>query len=252
VLWVSPNTSFTVGKAMRGGVPVCWPWFGPHPEEPDEKPMHGFARTQVWTVAGTQALPDGATEITMRLVDNSETRALWPFAFSLELRAVFGDRLTLRWTARSAGSEPITYTAALHPYFAVSDIRHVRVLGLENTRYLDKNDHLREKFQENPVAVTGPLDAIFLDTTADLAIDDPGNGRQICIRKAGSRTTVVWNPGVKDADMPDLGEGQHRHFLCVEAANAVDNRVTVQPDGTNGGEPGCLEMEIWAAPRREA
>lgn len=241
VLWVSPNASYTVGTAMRGGVPVCWPWFATHPTDPQGKPLHGLVRTMLWQMAGTRALLDGGTEIRMRVSDTPESLQIWPYAFELELAVTIGPRLRVEWIARNPGSTPYQYTGALHPYFAVSDIGAVTIRGLEGTTYLDKTDGMQSKTQAGPQRFTGTVDSIFLDTCADLHIEDSGLQRVLRIAKSGSRTTIVWNPAEKDALMPDVGAGQHHLFVCAEAANAVNDVVSVPP----GGE-GRLAMEIWA------
>lgn len=240
VLWVSPNASWTLGQAMRGGVPVCWPWFALHPTDPRGKPLHGLVRTMLWEVKSTRALPDGSTEVVMETSNTPETLAIWPHAFALEVTATFGPRLRVAWSARNTGAEPFEYTGALHPYYAVSDIADIRIHGLDGTDYLDKNDALKRKTQHGPLRITEPIDAIFLDTTAELVVEDPGLRRKLHIAKRGSHTSVVWNPYEKDAQMPDVGAGQHQHFFCAEAANAAQDTVTVAP-----GEAGHLMMEIW-------
>lgn len=244
LLWVSPNASYTLGKAMRGGVPVCWPWFGAHPTDPQGKPGHGFARTMLWSLSGTRALPGGETEVRMVVSDTPATRELWPHRFTLELTATFGRRLRLEWNACNPGSQPFSYTGAMHPYYIVGDSRAVTVRGLRGCAYRDKNQDFALSRLEDDLKIDGPVDAVFLDTTAEVIVEDPVLQRDLHIHKGGSRTTVVWNPHEKDALSADIGPGQHRHFLCVEAANAFDDAVTVAP----GGEA-RLMMEIWAEPR---
>lgn len=242
LLWVSPTAANVIGGEMRGGAPLCWPWFGPHPTRPDDQPLHGLVRTMTWEVSGTRGLDDGATEITMRVASTAETLARWPHAFALEMRAVFGTRLRLKWTARNPGSTPYTYTGAIHPYYAVSDARGVTISGLEHCDYMDKNDGYRRKTQPgSPIEVLAPLDWVFVDTTGEVAINDPGWKRRLRIAKSGSRTTVVWNPHDADALMADVGAGQHRLFVCAEAANAFEDAVTLAP-----GAEARLSMEIWA------
>jgi len=248
IFWISPNSAHTIGRAMRGGVPVCWPWFGAPPEggfqgalQGGELPSHGVARTQLWEMAGTRRVDDDSTEVRMVLRDNERTRAVWPYAFELELIVTVGPRLKIEWAARNPGAEPFTYTGALHPYFAVADAQDVRVHGLDGVGYLDKNNGFRHAVQHGPVTFTGEVDYVFTGTTSALAIEDPGMGRTIRIAKSGSRTSVVWNPYHGDARLPDVGAGQHRNFVCVEAANAVDDVVTVTP-----GEEERLGMEIWS------
>ncbi len=246
VLWLSPNASFTIGKAMRGGVPVCWPWFGLHPTDPLERPLHGLVRTMLWSVVGSSALSDGSTEVRMRVSDTPQTLELWPHPFELELVASFGARLKIEWLARNPGSAPYHYTGALHPYYSVSDVHAITIYGLDGVDYLDKTEQNQPHQQEGPLQISGLTDNIYLNTTAAVTIVDPGLKRAIQITKSGSHTTVVWNPDHLDAEMPDVGPGQHRHFVCAEAANAVDDVVSVSP----GGE-GHLQMEIWAEPRED-
>lgn len=159
--------------------------------------------------------------------------------FNLEIVARFGKRLSVEWIARNPGEVSYEYTGALHPYFNVSDIRSIRILGLNGVDYLDKTEDFHRNTQRNELAITGWTDRIYLDTDSDVVIEDPGFNRSLRIHKFGSRTTVVWNPDYTAAEMPDVGAGQETGFVCVEAANAVNDRVIVPP----GGE--ChLGMEI--------
>lgn len=240
LLWISPKSSFELGKGMRGGVPVCWPWFANQIQDAKSKPAHGVVRTLAWAVQATRALPNGSTELRLAVSDTPETRAVWPFAFALELVVTVGPRLRLEWIARNPGSQPYTYTGAFHPYLAVSDIQQVMLHGLEGVDYLDKTDQFKRKTQAGPLRFTGPVDYVYLDTTAGLMIEDPGYRRSICIAKSGSRTTVVWNPAYYDERIPDMEAGSHRQFFCAEAANAAEDVITVAP----GGEA-RLAMEIW-------
>lgn len=239
LLWVSPLASYTLGRAMRGGVPICWPWFATHPSDPENMPMHGLVRTMLWTMSAARALPGGETELRMTVSDTPETLALWPHPFTLEVIATFGRKLRVEWVARNPGSSPYQYTGALHPYFNTANVRDITIRGLEGVEYLDKNDAFRQKTQPGPLRIQGPIDAIFLDTAGDVSVEDPGLGRKLRITKTGSHTTVVWNPDQRDAELPDVGAGQHAVFFCVESANAAGDVVHVPP----GGE-GRLGMEM--------
>jgi D-hexose-6-phosphate mutarotase len=231
VLWMSPSSPFEVGKAMRGGIPVCWPWFGAHPSEPEKLPAHGFARTIDWTPVLTRAYEDGSTELHLLLRDSEETRALWPHAFELEIQIVFGKGLSVDLAARNPGIEPYTYTAALHSYFYVSDVSRVSVLGLEGCEYLDKVENYAHKRQQGTVNLVGQTDRVYIDTDADSVIVDPGLERKIRIAKRNSRTTVVWNPGEIANKMMDVGAGSHVNFVCVETANAGQDIIQVPAGG---------------------
>lgn len=232
VLWLSPKSDLEVGKAIRGGIPVCWPWFGPHPTRPDELDKHGFVRTMLWSVSDTQALPDGATQVSMVVSDTPETRAIWPHAFHMQLTVVVGPALRVGWEVRNPGSQTFTYTGALHNYFHIADIRRIAVSWLEGTAYLDKTDNYARKILPGKLTFEKTTDSIFVDTTGDCLIEDPGFGRKIRVAKEGSHTTVVWNPAQRAALLPDLGEGTQAHFVCVETANAAHDVITVPPGGS--------------------
>lgn len=231
VLWLSPKSDLEVGKAIRGGIPVCWPWFGPHPTR-DDLDKHGFVRTMLWSVSGTQALPDGATRVSLAVSDTPETRALWSYAFHMEISVVVGSALRVSWTVNNPGAEAFTYTGALHNYFYISDIRRIAVSGLEGTAYLDKTDDYARKILPGKLIFEKTTDSIFVDTTGDCLIEDPGFGRKIRVAKEGSHTTVVWNPAQRAALLPDLGEGAQAHFVCVETANAAPDVITVPAGGS--------------------
>ncbi len=229
VIWLSRAAGFAPGKSIRGGVPVCWPWFGPHATDP-KLPAHGFARTVPWEVIGTRALADGATRLDFRLAQSEATHALWSHASLLECRISVGTALEIDLVTRNADRSAVTIGEALHAYFEVGDVRHIVIRGLEDCPYLDKMDGGRRKRQSGPVSVGAETDRIYLDSTADCLIDDPGRRRRIRIRKRGSRSTVVWNPWIeKSARMGDFGEGGYLNMVCVESANAADDVITIAP-----------------------
>ena len=223
VLWASRLAYDAPGKAIRGGIPICWPWFGPHPSEPS-LPQHGFARVAAW-----YALASGPASLRLGLSDNATTRALWPYRFSLDLLITLGAGLEVALTMRNTGDAPFTCSGALHSYFAVSDVAAVSVGGLNGTRYLDKVGG-GEQAQQGPVTICGEVDRIYLRTTAPCVIDDPAWDRRIVIEKLGSHTTVVWNPWVeKAARMADFADDEYPQMLCVETANAADDSITLAP-----------------------
>jgi D-hexose-6-phosphate mutarotase len=231
VLWVSRESVYAPGKAIRGGIPVIWPWFGPHPTDPD-KPQHGFVRTAMWRVLGATVVEAGATQLHLGLADNADTRALWPHAFELRLVVTVGDELRVELVAHNSGDEAVQCTGALHSYFHVSAVDQITIHGLGDRAYLDKVDGLRRKMQRGLVTIDGETDRIYLDTTDECVIEDPGLARRIHIAKAGSRSTVVWNPWVDKArQLPDFGDEEYRRMVCVETANAGDDVITIGPGG---------------------
>ncbi len=231
VIWVSPGAIYTAGKSVRGGVPVCWPWFGPHTTEAGF-PAHGFARTQCWEMVQVQQLSDGSTTLSLRLLQDANTRLLWPHDAELLLLVNVGRRLQIDLLTRNTGDEAFTVTQALHTYFAVSDVREVSVRGLEEVAYIDKVADGARDVQSGPVMFCAETDRIYLDQGGECVIDDPGLQRRICIRREGSRSTVVWNPWAeKSVAMADMGEDAYRGMLCVEASNAAEDAVCIEPGG---------------------
>lgn len=231
VLWLSRHSHYKIGKAIRGGIPVCWPWFAAHPRD-SSKPSHGVARTTVWTVSSSEALADGSTQLRLELRDSEETQALWPHAFRIALTMTVGRTLQVDLNIHNPGEAPFVCTGALHTYFTVSDIANVTILGLEACAYLDKVAHDGHKTQQGPITITAETDRIYLNTTADCLIVDSAWQRQIRVAKQGSRTTVVWNPWTdKSKQMADFGDDEYHGMVCVETTNAADDIITVPAGG---------------------
>jgi glucose-6-phosphate 1-epimerase len=230
VLFLSRGAVYRAGKAIRGGIPVCWPWFAQHPADPS-KPMHGFARTAMWQVSATGVIED-ATELRLALVDSDDTLALWPHAFALELAVTVGARLQVELIARNTGAEPFTCGGALHSYFHTGDVRDIAIHGLDGCTYIDKVDGGGQKTQRGPITIDAETDRIYLDTIADCVIDDPNLGRRIRVAKSGSHTTVVWNPWVeRAAQIADFSPEEYLSMICVETTNAAEDTIVVPPGG---------------------
>ncbi|HXH64861.1 MAG TPA: D-hexose-6-phosphate mutarotase [Mariprofundaceae bacterium] len=228
VIWLSPRARLAPGVAIRGGVPVCWPWFGPHASEPS-LPSHGFARTAPWELLQVEPAPQ-STELLFRLSPGDVPGAPWPQAAELQLRLAIGAGLEMELVTRNRGDRPLTIGQALHTYFGVGDVRRVRIEGLDGCPYIDKVAGGRRGIQRGAVTIDGEVDRIYLDATADCVIDDPVLARRIRIAKRGSRSTVVWNPWAdKAAKMGDVGENGYLHMVCVESGNVADDVVTVAP-----------------------
>jgi glucose-6-phosphate 1-epimerase len=230
-LFVSEQALYATGKAIRGGVPICWPWFGPDPEGL-RRSAHGFARTQLWTVHGTAAMATGATRITLGLADSEQTRAIWPHGFALTLEITVGPTLCLALTTRNTGVQPFAITQALHSYFDVGDVAQTTVSGLDKCRYIDKaaGANGAAKTQQGEVHFEAEVDRIYANPPAELTVLDSAGQRAIHIASTGSRTAVVWNPWAQiAAGMSDLKDDAFQRFVCVETANAGDDVVTVSP-----------------------
>ncbi len=243
VIWVSKFAKFALGKSIRGGAPVCWPWFGAHATE-SSFPGHGFARTVMWEVTQSAALPSGETEITLTLLENDQTRAQWPNNTLLELNVIVGNSLKASLNTTNQGDTPVQIGEALHTYFHIGDIEEVKVTGLENTPYLDKVGEAARKTQSGAITFSGEVDRVYVDTEATCEIVDPQLNRRIIIAKTGSRSTVVWTPWNEKADkMGDFGPDGWRQMVCVESANALENVVTIA-----AGETHQMTVEYSAEP----
>lgn len=231
VIWLSTQAKFAVGKSVRGGIPVCWPWFGNHETEPDF-PAHGFARTVMWDVVSSEALADGATRITFELVQSDATRAQWPHPCVPHYTVTIGRQLTLELQTRNTGDEPFRLTEALHTYFDIGDIGNLQITGLSRSVYLDKLEAFKPKRQHGEIEITAEVDRVYVNTESDCVIEDRARQRRIRVSKQGGRSTVVWNPWVEKSEkMGDMGENGYRHMVCVESANANVNFVDIGPGG---------------------
>ncbi len=227
VIWVSEAARYAPGLPIRGGIPICWPWFGPHPTDP-RMPQHGVARTAAFQVVAVERLFDDRTRLTFRLPDG-QGREAWPHPTELLYMVTVGRTLELDLVTRNAGAAPVTVGEALHTYLRVSDYGGVTVHGVEGSRYLDKVGG-GEKVQDRPLRLSGKTDRVYLDSVRDCVVEDPGLSRAIRITKRNSRSTVVWNPGLDGpAPQGDFGPGGSRQMLCVETANAAEDVVRLEP-----------------------
>jgi glucose-6-phosphate 1-epimerase len=243
ILFLSPGSVFQRGRAIRGGVPLVFPWFGPKAGDA-RAAQHGFARVRDWSLQTASVEPDGACIVAMTLTDDENTRAAWPHAFHARFVAAAGRELRMALEIRNTGAAGFTFEAALHTYLAVSDVRRIRLHGLENTVCLDKVDGgARKREGGAPLALTGETDRVYLDTTSACTIEDPDWNRRIIVAKSGSRSTVVWNPWEEKARaMADLGEAW-TGMVCIETANAADDARTLAPGGSH-----VLEAVITVKP----
>jgi glucose-6-phosphate 1-epimerase len=226
VLFVSPKSLFTPGKAIRGGVPIIFPWFGPR-SDGKPGPSHGFARTLEWAMEGATLTNDGNVEITLALAPNEITKGFGYAGFHLRFRVTIGSELEMELETRNDAKEPLTYEQALHAYFAIADIRQASVSGLEGTTYIDKTDGFkRKKLGNEPVRIAKETDQVHLSTQATCVIHDPLWNRNIIVEKTGSDSTVIWNPWIdKTKGMSDMAPDGWQEMICVETANAADNAI---------------------------
>jgi len=173
VLWLSARAVYARSSAIRGDIPICWPWFGPHPNDPG-KPDHGFARIRPWSVLGAAVAEDDSTVLRLGLRDDEASRVLWPHPFALEFEVFVGAELQVSLIARNTGSAPFACTGALHSYLAVGDVTRIAIHGLEGCAHVDKVDSGAEKVQRGPVTIVGEADRVYHDTVATCTIRRPG------------------------------------------------------------------------------
>lgn len=224
-LWMSPKTLFEPNQPIRGGVPICWPWFGPHGTD-STRPAHGFARTSNWQLLGQSSTPESAV---LRL-GFSSTDADYPLEAEYQIELT-KHSLEMRLISRNVGERAVELTEALHTYLPVSDLENASLHGLTGVKYADKLlDYEQALESREGVYLTNPTDRVYYDTSEKLDLIDTGTGAATEIAKQGSGTTVVWNAGEEVAvGMADLGAENYRGYICVEAANALEACVILEP-----------------------
>jgi glucose-6-phosphate 1-epimerase len=228
VLFVSDASKWADDRAIRGGVPICFPWFGNKADDP-KAPAHGFVRAKAWQLESIAKKGD-AVAVSMFTISDSDTKKLWPADFRLVQRATFGGELVMELEMANTGASPLRFEAALHTYFRVADIGKVRIRGLDGIRYLDKTDGNREKTQKGEVTIAAETDSVYLDTPHAVELQDAGSRRSIEVSKENSLATVVWNPWiVKAKSMSDLGDNEWRQMVCIETCNVGKHAVDLAP-----------------------
>ncbi len=225
VLWMPAEPRFAVGRATRGGIPVCWPWFGSAAEA--GQPAHGIARTALWDVIG-QTSDDAGASLTLRLPAANQR------GVELTLSVRIDSTLVLQLMTRNFAAVPLQLSEALHTYFTVADIGTVSILGFDGACYADQLQGNAMLRQDGPIRFASEVDRVYASAPSPIRIVDEAGGRTILVESQGSAATVVWNPWLeKAARLGDLGPDGWRTMVCVESANAPVAPVTVPPGGTH-------------------
>lgn len=227
-LFLSTKSRWEEGQAIRGGIPICFPWFRGKADDP-HAPAHGFVRTRSWQLESIVETSAGVT-VSMFIESDEHTRQWWPAEFRLVHRVTFGSDLSLELVCRNTGRTPLRFEEALHTYNRVADIDNVRLRGLDGTSFLDNTVSNKKKTQIGDVTIASQTDNAFINTQNTVDLLDAKMRRRIRLHKANSSTTVVWNPWQEGANgLRDLGEGEWKHFLCVEASNIIGSAVQLAP-----------------------
>jgi glucose-6-phosphate 1-epimerase len=228
VLFVSSRSQWEEGRAIRGGVPICFPWFRGKADDP-KAPAHGFVRTKAWQLESIVRAGDGV-RVSMFTESNKDTKRWWPAEFRLDYRATFDSELSLELEVTNTGEASLHFEEALHSYFRVGNIEKARVRGLDTFRYSDNTDSNREKTQQGEIVIVSETDRVYLNASDAIELDDPILERRTRVAKENSRTTVVWNPWAEKAQaLSDLGDDEWMRMICIETSNVTNYSVALAP-----------------------
>ncbi|MBA1261921.1 D-hexose-6-phosphate mutarotase [Stutzerimonas stutzeri] len=238
LIWLSEQAAFQQGQSVRGGVPVCWPWFGDLKRNPEdvqaayrgetEAPFHGLVRSLDWQLE--QQRCEGDTGI----LEFSCPQALgalpgWPHRVELKLQIRLDERLHISLTSRNLDDQPVAISQALHSYFAIGDIHQVSVLGLDGKCYIETLENWQQRQQQGDPRIEGETDRIYLDLPPELHLLDPVWKRRITLQTHGSRSAILWNPWTTKAQrLSQFADDAWQRMLCIETANVMDDRIRLE------------------------
>ena len=229
ILWMSPESNFQEGIPIRGGIPVCFPWFGPHKTDPS-MPQHGFARLKQWNVIETSTFPSGETMLRLQLCSSPQTKNYWNYDFCAEMKIIVGKNLTATLQVSNTSATEFEYTCALHSYFSLSSIENITIEGLQNTRYhnqLEPGEFIQDT---EKLEIKKAETRHYYDTESTCVINDPYFRRRISMAKSGSKVTTVWNPGEETCKkIDDMPDDAFQTFICVETVNAFNDAKKLAP-----------------------
>ncbi|MGE6660834.1 D-hexose-6-phosphate mutarotase [Pseudomonas sp. NPDC077408] len=237
IIWLSEEAAFQAGQAVRGGVPVCWPWFGDLARNPQSvqdtyqgsqpAPAHGLVRNIDWVMVRSDTNDDS---VTLVFASNRELPG-WPHAVDLSLNISLDSKgLHLSLTSHNRGDTTIALSQALHSYFAISDIHQVTVEGLDGRPYIETLEDWQQRQQQGDLIFGGETDRIYLDLPSRLSLRDPGLKRQILLETRGSRSAILWNPWIAKAQrLSQFADDAWQRMLCIETANVMDDVIRLEP-----------------------
>lgn len=242
ILWLSDDTALDQKGAIRGGVPICWPWFAGHTEHP-EWPAHGFVRTAQWCLDEVSIAAERCV-LSFTLPRVERDALYWPYQTRPRVMYAIGETMMMQLTTENCDAKPIDVGQALHTYFEISDVGNVSVKGLEGCQYVDKLTGAEQPADHSEIWVDREIDRIYRRVTGPVRLRDEGLGRMITIEHAGARNVIVWNPWQdKSIQLGDMGEdGSFRKMLCIETGTVAPDQVLIQP-----GQEYVLETTLSVA-----
>ena len=230
-LFLSEKSYWEAGRAIRGGIPVCFPWFAEKTDDVNA-PKHGFVRTREWRLDSLNALDDGSVTLVCITENDQSTRLLWPHEYCVAYRITVGAKLRLELTVINRGKSPMRFEEALHTYLRVGSVHEIAVAGLDGLTYLDKTDGFRQKSQSGDIRIIEQTDRIYLNARGSVDVMDASGKRILRTEKANSATTVLWNPwSEQEAKLADFGDSEWLEMVCVEASNVQSSAIQLDPGG---------------------
>ncbi len=227
-LFLSEQSHWQDGRAIRGGIPICFPWFRSKADDPSA-PAHGVVRTKEWRLESVK-VDGGSVVVTCSIESDESTRRWWPHSFRLVHIVSIGSSLRLQLTVTNTGQTPFRFEEALHTYFRVSHADKIGIRGLDQVAYLDNVDGNRKKIQSGDLVFTGKTDNAYIDVQSAAELIDPASSRILRTEKENSATTVAWNPWRDGAaSIADLGDDEWQQFTCVEASNILSSAISLAP-----------------------
>ncbi len=245
LLWMSPHSEYREGIPLRGGIPLIFPWFGPHRTRAD-LPMHGFVRTRIWHLETAVRMRDGKIMLVLSLTDDEITRELWPYPFKLKMEIIIGRELDVALILANTGTEPFVYENGFHTYLNVGHPRHCKIDEMAGLAYIDRLAQDRKAIQKGPAIFDGEMVRAFMHSPQKCTLADMALKRRIRITQSGLDATVLWNPGPDaGARNPEIQEGWER-FVCVESTNCLECARAIGP-----GEFHVGNMKLSVEPLKE-
>lgn len=225
-LWLSPLARFAPGEAIRGGIPVCAPWFGVNRRRPS-LPKHGFLRNRPWQWVGVDEGPGDAVQLRLECHSLPTDLAEFEWPFDAELALHFSDHIVMTLRITNRGETPMPLSFAFHSYFRTADLTRVAVAELADKRYLDNTAGLSERVQQGPLHFAGEVDRVYPGVASGLSLGFDGSG--LYVDGQGCDTAILWNPGAQLASsMADVGE-HYQDYVCLERGMAFDDEVVLSP-----------------------